>query len=106
MMKKFTIMKHVVLTAIFYVIAVTGIVLLVNSCNKSKQQSNPVPTNETKGTGANNTPAPLVQNNSLTQIVTVGDIRKSDDGISTRIIFNENEEIFTVRDKSVLARLQ
>lgn len=105
-MKKFTLIKHVALTAIFYVIAVSGIVLLVNSCNKSKQQSSSVPANETSVAVANNAAAPVIQNNSLIQIVTIGDIRKSDDGISTRIIFNENEEIFTVKDQSVLEKLQ
>jgi hypothetical protein len=85
------------------IIAILGIVVFINACNKNCQQK-PLPTNE--AITSNKVPAPVVQNNSISQVVTVADIRKSADGLSTRIIFTENEEIFNVSDASLIARLQ
>jgi len=91
-------------SVIFCFIAILGIVFLINACSKSNKQTTPV--NQTNEVVANHKAAPVVQNTSLTQVVTVGDIRKSADGSYSTVYFHENEEIFTVQDESVIASLQ
>jgi hypothetical protein len=107
-MKKQTTLKSTIkLTAIFYAIALVGIVVLINSCRKSCEKTKPPVTNE--AATVKNNPSPVIQisqGSSEISVVTVAAIRKSGDGTLTEVMFNEKAELFTVNDASIIAGLQ
>ena len=105
-MKKSTVRKTVEFTTLLYIILIAGIVFVVNACNKNTQQGAPVPDNTTAATKPNDAPAPVVQKDILSQVVTVAGIEQSADGTYYNVIFNENEEVFTVQDASLITKLQ
>jgi len=84
--------------------AFIGLFVLTNSCNKSSQPAKT--TADAQNAVANNRPAPVVQSKSLIENMTVGAISKSTDNTLTKVIFNENEEIFFVSDATLLSALQ
>jgi hypothetical protein len=102
-MKKMTQGKSIKLTAFFYIIAITGILAVVNACNKSKPaaQTSPIAAAVTqRATGI-----PFVQGAPQTKIVTVLDISANPGGTSKHILFRGLEEPFNVSDMSVVATL-
>jgi Glutaminase len=104
-MNRFFTRRATLRVSVISALVVTGgITLLVNACSKPGKSCASAPPATTAS--ANHTAAPVVQNNTLTQVVTVGDIRKSADGSYTTVYFHENEEIFMLRDQVVIGQLQ
>ena len=103
MKKQTTPRSTIKFTAIAYMMIVIAVVALVNACNKSGNTANLSQVNAIQKTAAQPVPA---QGKPMTQVVTVAIIRTADDGISTDVMFNENEEIFTIQDAVVIASLK
>lgn len=115
-MSKITPRLAVRLTAAVYLVATVGTVALVNSCNKSGTATAPL--TQTVGragasgkgvaTGANvNAPTNNANNHAFqTYAVKVAAVRKSADGSSREVMFNQLAEIFSVGDDATMALLQ
>lgn len=106
-MKKSTIGNTIKLTALSYMVAMAGMVLLVNSCSKSTPSATKIAASESS-LQVNKVAAaqPLQQNAPETNTVTIAAIRKSSDGTGNEVMFNELAELFTVNDATVLNTLQ
>jgi len=104
-MKKSTLRSTVKLTAIFYIIAIAGIVTIVNSCSK-KEQAPQLTQSAVKAAPVAAPAVPLQQNVPQTKVVTVANIRLSGDGSTSEVMFNELAELFTVKDATVSASLK
>jgi hypothetical protein len=102
-MKKYTLKSTIKLTVLFYVLAVCGIVFVINACNKSKHSA---PTGNTELQVSEQPVAqPLQQNAPQTKVVTVMDLSVQSGG-SVNVIFRELEEAFTASDPAVVAALK
>ena len=99
MNKKFIIIRNIKTTAFLYVVAVLGTAVLINACQKSKQQSKPLTYTAPQSVMT------ASQNTTLTSVYTIANIRKSADGKSAEIFFNRNEEIFTTNDASLITAI-
>ncbi len=107
MKKQATSKSMMKFTTILYATALTGMVVLVNACNKNCEQTRPATTGQ--AATAKTASAPVTQtaqgNNDIS-VVTVAAIRKSGDGKTTEIMFNEKAELFNVTDAAIIASLQ
>lgn len=101
MKKQFT-NSAIKLSAILYAFAIIGLVFLVNGCHKGN--NTPKITEEEMLKRASG--VPLLQHEPITSVVTIANIRKTTDGSTTRVMFNQNEQIFTVNDATVINTLQ
>ena len=102
-MKNTTKKTSIRLAIFFYVIAVSGVLVIADSCNKSKKAADTVSQASTAATNA--AAEPLQQNMPQTNLVSVVDISTSADGTG-RVIFRELEEAFNVTDAAVLSALK
>lgn len=101
-MKNFTPGKSIKLTVICYVIAVTGMVAVIDSC--SKKNSAP---QVSEGKAARRTAVSADPNKpTQSKIVTVASIRNSATGAGSDVMFNQLAQIFKVSDAGTLASLQ
>lgn len=105
MKKQTTQWRAIKFTAIIYVIAILGIIALVNACNKSAEPTN---LSQVSDASRQNVPkqVPAVQGHTMTGTMTVANMRPSADGNTMRVMFNENEEIFNVQDAGIIAALK
>jgi hypothetical protein len=106
MKRSFTLPRTAKLTALFYVLAIGGI-LTFDACHKSV--SCPDKTTTTDASVSKNTPASVIQitqGKSETSILTVAAIRKSGDGNSTEVMFNERAQLFSLTDATIITTLQ
>lgn len=111
-MKKFTFRKSVALTAAAYVVAIAGVLLIADSCNKGKRNcdgnmhNGSTPTATTGKTPASYASSASIKKPLQTGVVTVANIRRSADGSSSQVMFLELAEMFSVSDATLLASLQ
>lgn len=90
--------RTVKLTVVFYVLAVTGTLTVINACKKSspsKPDAMPAATE-------------IVSNHQTeTALVTIANIRQSpEDASINEVMFYEREEVFSIPDAATLATLQ
>ena len=100
-MKKTTLGKNIRLTALFYFMAVAGILVLINACTHKSQTASVV-----TPAAATNAATPLVQGKEQTKTVTVLGMNAVPGSTATRVIFRELEEEFNVSDAGILASLK
>lgn len=103
-MKKSASRKKITLTAVVYVTAVLGIMLLVNACNKSRQASS-VEVCYGGPTQAPSAAQPLQQDVLQSKVVSVMDMAPNADGTSVSVAFRELQEVFEVTDGAAIAAL-
>ena len=101
-MKKSFKKRHIGLTALIYVLSVSGVLLIVNACNKSTRSSQ---TAVTAATTKTITATPLQQGAPQTKVVTVLAVTPAPDGITNWVVFRGLAEQFNVTDATVLAAL-
>ena len=102
-MKKQSTKGTIKFSAILYVLAVIGISFLMNACNKGKNIPHITDANAELRKAAGK---PLVQHEPITSVVTIANMRTTTDGSITRVMFNQNEEIFSVTDATTIATLK
>ncbi|HXB11209.1 MAG TPA: protein-glutamine glutaminase family protein [Bacteroidia bacterium] len=102
-MKKPTIKKSIKLSVTFCVLALAGVVTMLNSCTKDKNLVNGG-TNTTIASDPSASMRPAVQNNPITHVLTVANIRTLNG--SSQVMFNENPQVFNIPNTSLLASLQ
>jgi len=83
--------KTIGVTAVIYVMAMAGILLIVNACRKNS--SRVVPKTE-------------VISQLPSNVLTVAAIRSSKDGKTSEVFFNEREQVYTIDNAANLALLQ
>jgi hypothetical protein len=96
-MKKSTILK------LASGISILSILILINSCNKEKSSMSSVNDKMAQEIGA---AVPAGQGQSMVKVMTVADIRTSEDGSSHKVLFNQNAEVFSVEDAAMLSSLR
>ena len=97
-MKKLVQKKHISITVLFYILSVSGIMLVVNACtHKSEKTVSPAVAAAVQ---------PYVQGQDQSKVVSVLGITPLPDGSATRVIFRELAQDFNVTDATVLADLQ
>lgn len=108
MKKNYTLKTAFKLSIVLGFAAIAGTSILINACKKGDRHDcmrhDNTPNNSAVVT--NQTPAPVVQNNGLSQIVTVAHLQAATDQPYTNVFFNENEQVFVVKDPAVIAQLQ
>ena len=84
--------RTITLTALFYVIAVTGSLFIINACKKTSSQNTTAVTVVNKSNSIGNAPE--------TAIVTVAGIRNGQDANTFEVMFNQREQIFTINNQN------
>jgi len=88
--------KTIKLTVVFYLVAVTGIMLLVNACKKTAEN-------------ISTTTSTMDANGNESGLLTVAAIRKSGDDKNVEVLFYEREQIFNLdadKDATTISKLQ
>ena len=108
-MKKLATRNTIKLSAIFFVLAIAGTVMLINACNKSANTpQDAYATDQQKVTKS----LPLIlskpteKNEPIISVVTIARIATNATTNVTKVMFNQNEEIFTVNDATILTTLK
>ena len=91
-MKKNTFVKFSMQFRAVCAIAVICMVVTMIACNKSKTVV-PVSSDDALRAASGK---PLLQSEQITSVVTIANIRTSADGSTTRVMFNQNEQILSV----------
>lgn len=91
------------ITSAFFGIAIGFSFLLLNGCEKDK---NTVDSSDSKTSLEIPITTNAVQNQPITQILSVANIHQLSDGISYKVMFNKNAEVFDVTDASILEQLR
>jgi len=92
-----------IFTSVIFGIALLCSALFLNSCEKEENESGGEYI-ETSAELAITTIAE--QNKSITQVLSVANIYALSDGITYKIMFNKNEQVFDLTDVTMLAQLQ
>ena len=101
-MKKFTI-KNILRSSSTICLAILATTMFISACNKSTDKAhNPVAGEALKTLAT----VPLVQHEPITNVMTIANIRQTADGSVTRVMFNRNEQIFSVSDATIIATLK
>lgn len=98
-MKKHNIKRSLTLSLSLSVTAIVLAAILLNACTKDKN----LPGTGANGTAINN--AAVQPANSLTQVLTVANLRMLSNGLN-QVMFNENAQVLNVYDNTVLAKLR
>jgi len=109
-MKKLTTRNNsITLSAILFVLAIAGTVTLINACNKSANTPHDANAADQQKV-AKSLPLilnkPVEKNDPIVSVVTIARIATNATTNVTRVFFNQNEEILTVSDVTVLATLK
>lgn len=83
--------------------AIVGSLIFLNSCEKDVSLVNE---SNSKDECVIPVTVNAVQNESITQVLTVANIRALSDGVNYKVMFNKNAEIFDLSDASILAQLR
>jgi len=102
-MKKHTIKKSLKLSASVCVIALAIGITMLNGCTKDKTIGN-TGTNTNVGNGPSASMLPAVQNNPITHVLTVANIRNYKG--ASQVMFNENPQVFNIPNTALLSSLQ
>ncbi len=102
-MKKPTVNKSIKLSVLVCAVALTGVLAMLNACTKDKNLVNGG-TNTNTANGPSASMLPAVQNNPVTHILTVANIRTLNG--SSQVMFNENPQVFNIPNTSLLSSLQ
>lgn len=99
-MKKHYFKRRLTLTLSLGITAIALGAVILNSCTKDSN----LPGTGTNGTAINNTSVNQPAN-SLTQVLTVANLRKLSNG-ANQVMFNENAQVLSVTDDAALTKLQ
>ena len=107
-MKKLTTQKkNIKLSAVLFAIALTG--LVINACNKSADTKRTADVSRQQA-AAKSLPLilskPSGKSDPIVSVVTIARIGTNATTNVTKVLFNQNEEIFTVSDAGVIATLK
>ena len=102
-MKKFTSLRSSIKLSAVCLFAAAALTASITACNKSRTVATPATNDEILKKESR---TPLLQNEQITSVVTVAMIRPTADGSATRVMFNQNEEIFTVSDPADISVLK
>lgn len=91
------------ITSAFFGIAISCSLLFINACEKDKSVKNESVVKTTSDTPVT---VSAVQNQAITQVLSVANIYALPDGVNYKIMFNKNAEVFDVSDMNVLAKLR
>ncbi|HXS38183.1 MAG TPA: protein-glutamine glutaminase family protein [Flavipsychrobacter sp.] len=88
-----TINNTIKFTVVLYVLAVVGILVIINACKKNSVQSP--------------TPGSATTSNKLDAgIVTIADMHKTADGSATIVLLNQRQQVFTISDTKNISSLE
>ncbi len=97
--------RNIKLSVLLYILAVTGVLVVVNACNKNRHDCNRMD-KATNTDQAISAATPLQQGVGQSKVVSVLALTPATDGASTWVIFRELAEQFTVTDAGVLNSLK
>jgi len=101
-MKRNFIFKGLKTSSLTYLIAVAVLAMAVYSCNKSVNKSNTaLSAEQVKQIAAAQAPQANTSDGTVSQVVTIANIRKSGDGSVTEVMFSRMAELFKVLDPVV-----
>ena len=106
MKKLATIKNNIKFSAILYVFAIIGIAFLINGCNKSKDTAQNTLANTEALKKAAAARVPLIQHEPITSVMTIANMRTTADGSTTRVMFVQNQQVFTVTNATDIAALK
>ncbi len=96
LMKKYALK----ITSVFLGLLIGCSLLFLNACEKDKNSASPAIASEQPSATIS-----AIQNEPITQVLSVLNIQKLDDG-TYKVVFNKNAEVFTVSDPFLLSELQ